>query len=155
MYPYWRKARSFSLSAPTHNNSIYITHTSRFLPFFIIILWIIPKADYMRSAWYTPPHCHSTYSFLITLSLSSQSQPQHNVSVSLASSTQCLIPLGCSHLLQHLSPGPTASPCVLLVPHSTYAWCGSASAHQQLVSWRLRKSRLSLFSIHRHCSHTL
>ena len=110
----------------------------------LAILWLLPKADYSRSAWKRSPHCHCKYNFLMTLSSSSQSEPQRDILVPSASSAQPLISLGCSHLLQHLSPGPTASPCALLVPHSTYAWCGSAAAHQQLDSGTLRTSRLSL-----------
>lgn len=90
------------------------------------------------------PLCHCTYNLLMTLSISSPSEPQRDILVPSASSAQCLLSLGCSHLLQHLSLGPTASPRVLLVPHSTHAWCGSASAHQQRRSGKLRKSRLSL-----------
>lgn len=98
----------------------------------------------MRRAWQRSPHCHCTYNFLMTLSIFSPSEPQHDISVPSASSTQCMLSLGWSHLLQHLSMGPTASLRVLLVPHSTHAWCGSASAHRQQGSGKLRESRLSL-----------
>lgn len=65
-----------------------------------------------------------------------------------------LPPNGCSHLLQHLSPGPVASSCVLLVSHSTYIAYGSATSHQQLVSLKIRKSQLSLFP-YTDTAHTL
>lgn len=141
MHWQWRKACSFSLSAPTHIISIH--HPYKSLPAFFfqqffqllrkLTMQTVPDGD----DWHFTQPSH--------YSLSSQSEPQHDILVPLASSTQCLICLGCSHLLQHLSPGPVASSCILLVPHSTYSWYGSATSHQQLVSLKIRKSQLSLF----------
>lgn len=92
-----------------------------------LIIWTVPDRGHLHLT--QPSH----------YSLSSQSEPQHDIFVALASSTQCLICLGCSHLLQHLSPGPVAASCVLLVLHSTYTSYGSATSHQQLVSLKIRK----------------
>lgn len=90
----------------------------------------------------------------MTLSIFSPSEPQHDISVPSASYTQCMLSLGWSHLLQHLSMGPAASLRVLLVPHSTHACCGSASAHRQRGSGKLRVPVKSS-SIQSHRLHTL
>lgn len=120
-----------------YTSPIQVTSCLFFQQFFQLLQKLTVPTVPARDDWYLTqpsPYC-----------LSSQSEPQHDILVPLASSTQWLICLGCSHLLQNLSPGPVASSFILLVPHSTYSWYGSATSHQQLVSLKTRKSQLSLF----------
>lgn len=133
------------LSVPTHISSIH--HPYKSLPDFFF------SNSFNSSESWLYEHCLTEATSTSHNLLFTPYPPRQNYSMTFWSAWH-LPPNGCSHLLQHLSPGPVASSCVLLVPHSTYTAYGSATSHQQLVSLKIRKSQLSLFS-YTHTAHTL